>query len=96
MALPELNPNPLMVKTVHSVRSAELKLVSYTDHLGQQVNQFCAVIDKDRILLFDNKEFAGGTERTPAGFATGWLRDQILKKLDETVLDALPAVKAGG
>jgi hypothetical protein len=79
MALPPPIPNQNPVtKTVQSVVPAEFRLVTYIDQLGQQVNQFCAVIGEDRVLLFDNREFAGGTERTPAGFATGWLREQIL------------------
>lgn len=73
-------------RTVQTVKRVDLALVSYADHNGEVVNQF-AVVGDSTVLLLDNKEFAGTSERSPSGWATGWLKDQVLaqfhKKAEE-------------
>ena len=59
----------------------DLALVSYVDQNGNEVTQF-AIVGDNTVVLIDRKEMGiAGQERTPSGFATGWLRDGILVKM---------------
>ena len=94
------NKKDLPPSTLQSVKGVDIALVSYTDQNGQQINQF-AVVGDNSVLLLDNRSFAGGTERTPAGFATGWLKDQVLKafhqetKAKPTIAELEAMLKSG-
>lgn len=55
-------------------------IVSYVDQDGREVNQF-AIAGDNNVMLLDSRSIGLGTARTPSGFATGWLRAQILEAL---------------
>lgn len=77
-------------KTVRSVRPVDMVLVSYVDQNGVEVNQFAFAGD-NTVLLIDRKEMGiASQERTPSGYATGWLREGILKAMGRKVIEQPP------
>jgi hypothetical protein len=67
-------------RTVQSVEDAAIKLIRYTDQNGEDVVQF-ALVGENNVILLDHKELGLGPQRTPMGFATGWLKEGILQLL---------------
>lgn len=76
---PKQRPSPW---TVTSAKIVRLALVHYVDHEGMEHTQL-AVIGDNNVLLGSGHEFGlSGARRDPAGNATNWLRDGILKLLE--------------
>lgn len=92
---PQAAPVGPPMKTVLSVRPVHWALVEYADPQGQKYQQL-ALLGVNNVVLFDNREIGFGAERTPAGFASPWLRDDVLKKYAEAVaaLEAEEAAQA--
>ncbi len=81
---PQASPVGPPMKTVLSVAPVQWALVEYADPQGQKYQQL-ALVGQHNIVLFDNREIGFGAERTPAGFASPWLKDQIMAKYHEAV-----------
>jgi len=67
-------------RTVKSVKKLDLVVVSYDDQNGNEVSQFAFTGDNN-IVLLNTQALLGIGQKTPAGFATGWLREQMLSML---------------
>jgi hypothetical protein len=78
--MPQQTEEKLQPRTVLSAAKVDLALVSYVDQNGELVTQF-AIIGNHNVVLLDSKEIGVGQERKPAGTATGWLKDGILKAM---------------
>jgi len=71
----ETKPNSVL-----SAKAVDLALVSYTDPNGEVQTQF-AIVGAQNVVLLDSSKLGVGQVRTPAGSATGWLKDGILKAM---------------
>lgn len=74
-----------------------MKLIRYTDQNGESMVQF-ALVGANNVILLDHKEIGLGPERTPMGFATGWLKEGVLtlmKPSDPYESKSVPQPSAG-
>lgn len=76
--------NPEKARTVVGAKAVELAFVTYVDDHGNTMSQLAVVGDKTLHLL-DNRTVGMGSERTPSGRATEWLREGVFKALGKKV-----------
>jgi hypothetical protein len=67
-------------KTIQAVEEVSIKLIRYTDQNGENMSQF-ALVGENNVIMLDHKALGISEQRTPMGFALGWLRDGIFAML---------------